>query len=72
MEAEYIAAVTARKEILWMQTLLGELQYEVDSPSLMFMDNKSTLAVVKNLEHHGRMKHLHINYHWICQVICGK
>ena len=38
----------------------------------MIMDNKSALAVVKNPEHHGRIKHLHINYHWIHQVICGK
>ena len=69
MESEYIASVAARKEILWMRTFLGELQYKVDSLSPMI---KSTLAVVKNPELHGRMKHLHINYHWIHQVIRGK
>ena len=71
-EAQYIASVAAGKEILWMHTLLGELQYKVNDPSPMIMDNKSAPAVVKNPEHHGRMKHLHINYHWICQVIHGK
>lgn len=31
----------------------------------MFMDNQSAMRVVKNPEHHGRMKHLDICYYWI-------
>ncbi|KZT30331.1 hypothetical protein NEOLEDRAFT_1025576, partial [Neolentinus lepideus HHB14362 ss-1] len=27
-------------------------------PSMLYIDNQSALAVAKNPEHHGRMKHL--------------
>ena len=71
-EAEYIASVAAGKEILWMRALLKELRFEVEGASLIFVDNQSALAAVMNPEHHGRMKHLDINIHWIRVVIKTK
>ena len=71
-EAEYIAAVNAAKEILWMRTLLRELHYQVGGSSPMLVDNQSALAAAQNPEHHGRMKHINVNYHWIRQVIRRK
>ena len=29
------------------------------------MDNQSAIAVSKNPEHHGRMKHLDLRYYWL-------
>lgn len=68
-EAEYIAASTAGQEIIWMRGLLKELRFKIDEPSLLIMDNQSAMAVVKNPEHHGRMKHVDIRYHWIRQEV---
>ena len=37
------------------------------------VDNQSALKVLKNPEHHGRMKHIDIKWHWIHDVIkCGE
>jgi len=47
-EAEHIAAVVVAKEILWMCQFMGELWYDVSGPSLLWMDNQSTIAVSKN------------------------
>ena len=60
-EVEHIATVEASKEILWMCQFIGELRYDVSGPSLLWMDNQSTIAVNKNPEHHGKMKHLSLH-----------
>ena len=58
-EAEYVAAVQAGRDIAWMRNLLLELGYDLsNSPSTLFMDNNSAIAVAKNPEHHGRLKHI--------------
>ena len=71
-KAEYIASVAAGKEIIWMRTLFKELHFDVKNPSPMMMDNWSALAVIKNSEHHGQMKHIDISHHWIWQVVKNK
>jgi hypothetical protein len=52
-EAEYIAAVSAGQEIIWLCNLLSELGYTFSSPSTLHVDNNSALSVAKNPEHHG-------------------
>lgn len=52
-EAEYVAAVAAAQEILWLRNLFTELGYEFNSPSVLYLDNQSALAVAKNPDHHG-------------------
>ncbi|KZT25620.1 hypothetical protein NEOLEDRAFT_1028398, partial [Neolentinus lepideus HHB14362 ss-1] len=36
------------------------LGYLLSGPSMLYIDNQSALAVVKNPEHHGHMKHLEL------------
>ena len=64
-EAEYVAATTAGQEILFLHNLLHSFGYKFDSPSIIHIDNQSALQVAKNLEHHGRMKHLDLRYYWL-------
>ena len=64
-EAEYVAAVEAGKEIIWMRQLLTEFGITVKGPSILRIDNQSALSVSKNPEHHGRMKHLDLRYFWL-------
>jgi hypothetical protein len=41
MEAEYVAGVSAGKEICWMQQLLQEIGFTSPAPSTLFIDNQS-------------------------------
>ena len=68
-EAEYISASSAGQEILWMRSLLQELGMKIEGPSKLHVDNLSALWVLKNPEHHGRMKHIDIKWHWIREII---
>jgi hypothetical protein len=68
-EVEHIAAVKAGKEILWMPQFIGELGYDVSGPSLLWMDNQSTIAVNKNPEHHGKIKHLSLHLFWLRDAV---
>jgi hypothetical protein len=68
-EAKFIAAVEAGKEILWMQNILKEFDYQVTSPSTLWIDNQSCISVAKNPEHHGHMKHLDLWFYWLRDVV---
>jgi hypothetical protein len=64
-EAEFVAAVSAGQEAIWMRQFLGELGYAPAGPALMLMDNQSAMQVAKNPEHHGCMKHLDLRFFWL-------
>ena len=64
-EAEYIAAVDAGREMVWMRHLLSEFGYSLPGPSVLHMDNQSAISVSKNPEHHGCMKHLDLQFYWL-------
>jgi hypothetical protein len=64
-EAEFVAAVSAGQEILWLRNLFSELGFSITGPSTLYIDNQSALAVAKNPEHHGRMKHLDLRFYWL-------
>src|SRR5947209_11256057 len=38
-------------------------------PSTLLIDNQSAISVAKNLEHHGRMKHLDLSFYWLRDVV---
>lgn len=68
-EAEYISAVKAGQEIMWLCNLFSEFGYSLNGPSTLYIDNQSALAVARNPEHHGQMKHLDLCHYWLCDVI---
>jgi hypothetical protein len=68
-EAEFSSAVSAGQEIVWMRSFLGELGYAFDAPSLLLVDNQSAIQVVRNPEHHGRMKHLDLRFFWLRDMV---
>ena len=67
-EAEYISAVAAAQEIVWLRNLFSELGYETQSASTLYLDNQSAIAVSRNPEHHGRMKHLDLCHYWLRDI----
>jgi hypothetical protein len=68
-EAEFISAVSAGQEIVWMRSFLGELGYSFDVPLLLLVDNQSAIQVARAPEHHGRMKHLDLRFFWLRDMV---
>jgi hypothetical protein len=68
-EAEYIAAVSAGKEIRWMRNLLVEIGFPATAPSILRIDNQSAISVAKHPEHHGRMKQPDLSWYWLRDVV---
>jgi len=68
-EAEYVAAVEAGKEIMWMRSILEEFGYSQSLASSLMIDNQSGIDVAKNPEHHGRMKHLDLRFYWLREKV---
>ena len=64
-EAELMALVEVTKEVAWLSMLLGELHYKVKRPSLIFVDNRSTINMAQNISEHDRSKHIRIKYNYI-------
>ena len=68
-EAEYISATAAAQKILWLRNLFKEIGYEVEGASSLYLDNQSAIAVSRNPEHHGHMKHLDLHYYWLRDTV---
>jgi hypothetical protein len=68
-EAEYISGALATKEAIWLRQLLSELGLNTLSPTVLCIDNQSTIAIAKNPEFHDCTKHIDICYHFLWQVI---
>lgn len=69
IEAEYIACTQAAKEALWLRTILTELDRPCETPTIIYSDNQSAIALAKNAIHHARSKHIDIRYHFIRDLI---
>ena len=63
-EAEYMAAVEANKEVLWMKEFIGELGIWQDEYHL-YCDSQSVIHLAKNTAYHSRTKHIQRRYNWI-------
>lgn len=64
-EAEYIAASTATREIVWMRRLLSDIAHPCVRATRLFIDNQSTIRLIKNPEFHKRTKHVEVQYHYV-------
>lgn len=61
-EAEYISLSECVKQVLWMRRLSSELS-ENDKPTVIKMDNQSSIKLSKNDAFSGRTKHIDVRYH---------
>ena len=56
-EAKYRSMANAISEVVWITTLLKELENEVNEPVLIFSDSKVALKIAVNRLFHERTKH---------------
>jgi hypothetical protein len=72
VEAEYIAAATAAKEIVWLRRLLKELGLPQHGPTILRIDNNGARELANNMMINQRTKHIDIRHHFIRQCIENK
>jgi hypothetical protein len=64
-KAEYKALAKTTTEIMWVQTLLWELQVPSPSCAKVWVDNLGAKFMASNPVFHGRMKHVEVGYHFV-------
>ncbi|GKB50360.1 hypothetical protein Tco_0901113, partial [Tanacetum coccineum] len=63
-EAEYVAAANCCRQVLWIQNQM--LDYGFNFMNIkIYIDNESTICIVKNLVFHSKTKHIEIRHHFI-------
>jgi hypothetical protein len=68
-KAEYLAAVEAGKELIWMRSLVHEFEYPMTNSSTLHIDNQSTIAVTKNPEKQSKMKQIRLSQFWLRDTV---
>ncbi|GJX22855.1 putative ribonuclease H-like domain-containing protein [Tanacetum coccineum] len=63
-EAEYVAATNCCGQVLWIQNQM--LDYGLNFMNIkIYIDNESTICIVKNPVYHSKTKHIAIRHHFI-------
>jgi len=68
-ESEYVAATYAAKEALWLHSLIFQIFDTTLTPTTLFSDNQSAIALMKDHQYHARTKHIDIRFHFIRWII---
>ncbi|GKA65202.1 hypothetical protein Tco_0764909 [Tanacetum coccineum] len=63
-EAEYVAASSCCGQVLWIQNQLLDYGYNFLHTKI-FIDNNSTICIIKNPIFHSKTKHIEIRHHFI-------
>jgi hypothetical protein len=67
IEAEYLTAHVATKELLWERRLLNTLGFPQRNPIVLYSDNQLAIRLVHNPKQHQQTKHVDVPYHVICE-----
>ncbi|KAE9167915.1 hypothetical protein PF002_g30753 [Phytophthora fragariae] len=68
-EAQYMALSDCVKECVWMRRLLKDIGAEQVGATVIYEDNQSAMALVKNVGYQARTKHIDIRYHFIREKV---
>ncbi|GJT01831.1 putative ribonuclease H-like domain-containing protein [Tanacetum coccineum] len=63
-EAEYIAAANCCGQVLWIQNQMLDYGFNFMNTKI-YIDNESTIYIVKNPVFHSKTKHIEIRHHFI-------
>ena len=69
--AKYVALTTTAQEVLWLTSIVKEMQLDASTP-IIHGDNTSSHFLAKNPAHHKRTKHIDVRYHWIREQLTNK
>jgi hypothetical protein len=68
-ESKFMADTAAAQQALWLRNLISEIMKKKPTAVTFFVDNNSTIALMKNPVFHGRSKHIDIKYHFIRECV---
>ncbi|GJR29960.1 RNA-directed DNA polymerase, eukaryota [Tanacetum coccineum] len=63
-EAEYVDASSCSRQVLWIKNQLLDYGYNFMNTKI-YIDNESTICIVKNPVFHSKTKHIEIRHHFI-------
>nr|GEX60748.1 hypothetical protein [Tanacetum cinerariifolium] len=63
-EAEYVAAAQCCGQVLWIQNQLLDYGFNLMNTKI-YIDNQSTICIVKNPVFHSKTKHIEFRHHFI-------
>ncbi|GKC96138.1 hypothetical protein Tco_1161580, partial [Tanacetum coccineum] len=63
-EAEYVAAASCCGQVLWIQNQMLDYGFNFMNTKI-YIDNESTICIVKNLVYHSKTKYIAIRHHFI-------
>ena len=71
IEVEYVAAIEAAKEVVWLKKFLFELGVvlQVQLPIILYCESKEAIAQSKDLINHKCEKHIERKYHLVREII---
>jgi len=67
--AEFIATHIVTKEIMWARRFLASIGYPQEEPTILYEDNMSTIAMIKNKCNGKRTKHIEVRYNLIREQV---
>ena len=68
-EAEYVAAMHAVKEGVWLHRFVEEVFQPLANLTILYWDNQAAITLTKDGSFHTRTKHIDIRYHFIHLVV---
>ncbi|GJR22613.1 putative ribonuclease H-like domain-containing protein [Tanacetum coccineum] len=63
-EVEYVAATNCYRHVLWIQNQMLDYGFNFMNTKI-YIDNESTICIVKNPVSHSKTKHIEIRHHFI-------
>ena len=64
-EAEYISLTSCARLVIWARTLLAELGFDQEQPSVIYEDNKGCIDIATSSKSHPAVKHIDLRHHFI-------
>jgi hypothetical protein len=71
-EAEYKALANATAEVIWIESLLGELGVQRKRVPCLWCDNMGATYLSANPVFHARTKHIEIDFHFVRERVVNK
>lgn len=68
-KAEYVAMSITSREAVWLRRLLSDVECPCETAATIFVDNQSSIRLVKNPEFHKRTKHIDVRFHFVREKV---